>query len=856
MVTLTCPNPEDLRSFHLGMLDERRELEVLDHLNACQTCEDTVANLEGTVDSLIAAVRNSAESESSAYEDRPALQQALVEIEGLIDQPVSPDTKQADEASPVTERIRDYELLETLGEGGMGTVYRARHTRLDRQVALKLLPARRLRDNAAVARFEREMKAIGRLDHPTIVRATDAGDVDGTHFLAMDYVEGIDLSKLVRLVGPLDVASACEIVRQAAIGLDYAHQQDLIHRDVKPSNLMLTLRGEVRILDLGLALFGAASEAVDDLTTVGQLMGTLDYMAPEQGDNSHDVDARADVYSLGATLFKLLTGTAPYETSDRRNPLQKMKALATTDPPPVLSRRADVPPELAAAIDRMLLRDPDERFQSAAEVAAAVASFCESSEIEDLAERGLQLAAPQREAEQSQSRHLAPRDEPLEVSASKRQPAAHAVPSSEQGGVSGNAQPAQQNGSSRGARWLRWSILTTIALFAGVVIWLRTDNGTLLIEADESVPVEIRSGQKVVANETLKVGQNSLTIRSGEYEIVLPKEYDSLKVEDGKFELLRGGTWIARVTKQSDVVQSATPASRWSSLPERSSAIDSVLPSNNPFAPAGSGADSPARQAGPTGLPRFELETTLCEIDQQAIRDGVTGPPLLSPRSALEILDPIVSDAFLYPHQEFQDQPLPAFVLYRSRENVTQVLHAPPLNKCVRKVNAPTKSEHDPEPEAGSGAYTDADGSFMTSDGSRYSRRLAPSLNAAGQMSLALEFERVLRIGEPRADERTDRKTFLVDPLREGETLIVLEVDPNADKVWLFLIKPVDTRNGLLASASGSVLPSSVPSSNDPFAPPFPSNDPFAPAGSDAQVPVPTGPVTPAVRYRSGSPSH
>ena len=227
MVTSTCPQPDVLRSFHLGMLDERGELDVLDHLNACQACEDTVANLEGTDDSLVAAVRKSAESESSVSEDRPALQQALAEIEGLIDSPVPSDAKLKDAPSPVSERIRDYELLGTLGEGGMGTVYRARHTRLDRQVALKLLPARRLRDNAAVARFEREMKAIGRLDHPTIVRATDAGDVDGTHFLAMDYVEGIDLSKLVRLVGPLDVASACEIVRQAAIGLDYAHQQDL-----------------------------------------------------------------------------------------------------------------------------------------------------------------------------------------------------------------------------------------------------------------------------------------------------------------------------------------------------------------------------------------------------------------------------------------------------------------------------------------------------------------------------------------------------------------------------------------------------------------------------------------------------
>ncbi len=790
MVTLTCPNPEDLRSFHLGILDERRELEVLDHLNACQTCEDTVANLEGTADSLIAAVRTSAAADSSVSEDRPALQQALAEIEGLIDQPVSRDAKQESEASPVTERIRDYELLGTLGEGGMGTVYRARHTRLGRQVALKLLPARRLRDNAAVARFEREMKAIGRLDHPTIVRATDAGDVDGTHFLAMDYVEGIDLSKLVRLVGPLDVASACEIVRQAAIGLDYAHQQNLIHRDVKPSNLMLTLRGEVRILDLGLALFGAASEALDELTTVGQLMGTLDYMAPEQGDNSHDVDARADVYSLGATLFKLLTGSAPYDSPGTRTPLAKMKALATIDAPSVAERRSELPAELVAVVDRALLRNVDDRFLSAKDLADSLQPFCQGHVLSDLAECGQNLAT-QAEKEIVLPPSLPPFVSREDVSPPRETPEAQLRVANNEGGL--------------GRKLARWTLIP-LTLLAGIMIWLQTDNGTLLIEADESVPIEIRRTGKPAQRETLKVGQNSLTISSGDYEIVLPKEYDSLKVENGKFELSRGGTWIARVTKQPDTPVLASSSTQ----PEKTSASVSVLPSpvpssNDTFAPPLPSND-PFAPAFPAE--RFELETTVWEIDQKAIREGVTGPPLLSPRSALELLDPIVLGDFKYPHEEFRDQPLPPFVLYRTGENVAQVLTAPPLIKCVRKVRTtPTKSEHDPEPEAGRGAYTDADAGFMTSDGSRYNRRLAPSLNAAGQMTLTLEFERALRIGEPGAEGRTRRKTFAVDPLREDETLVVLEVDPEADKVWLWEIKPGQNGRKLLARSVSATLP-------------------------------------------------
>ena len=538
MMTSICPDREDLRSFHLGLLDERREQEVLDHLNDCQSCEDTVASLEGTADSLMVAVRSSAASASNNNSDRPALQRALSDIENLIDPSIDhakSSRRRPESEPPVSERIRDYELLGTLGEGGMGTVYRARHTRLDRQVALKLLPARRLRDQAAVVRFEREMKAIGRLDHPTIVRATDAGDVDGTHFLAMDYVEGIDLSKLVRLVGPLDIASACEIVRQAAIGLDYAHQQELIHRDVKPSNLMLTLHGDVRILDLGLALFGAASEALDELTTVGQLMGTLDYMAPEQGDNSHDVDARADVYSLGATLFKLLTGTAPYDAPNCRTPLAKMKALATIDAPSVAERRPDLPGELIAIIDRTLARNVQDRFTTAKDLADALLPFGEGHVLHDLAECGRNLAT-QEDRQISSPPTLPPFIQRADM------PAADS-------NVRGMSH-SRSGSPGRGRKLAKWMIVPLI-LLAGVVIWIRTDNGTLIVESSEpDLPIEIRSGGEFHSSETLSVGKNELTIRSGTYEIVLPKEYDSLKVENNVFTLERSGKWLAKISKR------------------------------------------------------------------------------------------------------------------------------------------------------------------------------------------------------------------------------------------------------------------------------------------------------------------
>lgn len=535
-----CVEPDELRAFSLGQVDDDRFEQIQAHLVECASCEDTVAAFDDTADSLIASVRAAAGSAAADAEiaggevagrlsesahDSGVLKDALSRVLGQMPPPSEQDGN-GDAASQVVERIRDYELVEQLGAGGMGTVYRALHTRLEREVALKLLPARRLRDTAAVARFEREMKAIGRLDHPAIVRATDAGVVDGTHFLAMDYVEGIDLSKLVRLNGPLDVASACEVIRQAAVGLQYAHEQELIHRDVKPSNLMLDRRGEVRILDLGLALFGAASEAVDELTTVGQLMGTLDYMAPEQGDNSHDVDARADVYSLGATLFKLLTGTAPYESSERRTPLSKMKALATIDAPSLANRSEGLPDELIAIVDRALSRDASDRFASAAEFASAVEPFCDPHQLVELAERGLELAADAI-PEPHLPAIIPPFVHRVETTQKDRQP------------------PRSRNFGSTLIRWL----MLPAMLLAGYAIWLTTDTGTIHIQcADDNVPIEIRSGDEVVRKQTLSVGQNEVTIRSGRYEIALPKNYDTLKVEDSRIELIRGGVEYASIT--------------------------------------------------------------------------------------------------------------------------------------------------------------------------------------------------------------------------------------------------------------------------------------------------------------------
>lgn len=287
-------------------------------------------------------------------------------------------------ASP--ERLGEYSLLEPLGRGGMGVVHKARHSRLDRVVAIKILPAHLTGDTAAVSRFEQEMRAVGRLDHPNVVRATDAGEASGQHYLAMEYVDGVDVGKLLKKHGRLPLAESCEIIRQAAIGLQHAFEHDLVHRDIKPSNLMLSRAGTVKLLDLGLARVFREGAVEDDLTHTGQIIGTFDYMAPEQSDNSRGVDIRADIYSLGCTLFALVAGAPPFSGEAYRSVRGKLKAHAETPPPNLHSIDPELPERFAAVTSRMLAKRPEDRYATPLDVATALAPFAKGADLLSLLE--------------------------------------------------------------------------------------------------------------------------------------------------------------------------------------------------------------------------------------------------------------------------------------------------------------------------------------------------------------------------------------------------------------------------------------------------------------------------------------
>jgi serine/threonine protein kinase len=264
-------------------------------------------------------------------------------------------------------RIGNYDVLDRLGAGGMGTVFKARHRRMKRIVALKVLSRTLASDESFVQRFQREVETIACFTHPNIVMAYDADEAEVGHFLAMEYVEGEDLASLLQKRGPLSVAVAVDCVLQAARGLEYAHNRGIIHRDIKPANLLRDRAGTVKVTDLGLARLAntAGSAGAGSITQAGSILGTVDYMPPEQAIDSTEIDHRSDIYSLGATLHFLLLGRPPYQGESLMAIMFKHKLDAI---PSLSKSRQEVPEELDAAFQRMMAKEPADRFQTMTEV--------------------------------------------------------------------------------------------------------------------------------------------------------------------------------------------------------------------------------------------------------------------------------------------------------------------------------------------------------------------------------------------------------------------------------------------------------------------------------------------------------
>ena len=279
-------------------------------------------------------------------------------------------------------RLGKYKLMGHLGTGGMSTVYLAEHSVMERLVAVKVLPKRYIENPNYLDRFKREARAVAALDHPNIVRAYDIDQDGKTHYIVMEYVEGRDLQRIVMQDGRLDPLDAADYIAQAALGLQHAHEAGLIHRDVKPANCLVDKRRTLKLLDLGLAKFSEDQHPSISAVHEDSVVGTADYLAPEQARNSQTVDVRADIYGLGCTLYFCLTGNPPFPEGTITQRLLKHQNEA---PPSIFEKRPDAPPALVSICERMMAKSAEDRMQTATDVGQALRDW--------LATRGRKLSA-------------------------------------------------------------------------------------------------------------------------------------------------------------------------------------------------------------------------------------------------------------------------------------------------------------------------------------------------------------------------------------------------------------------------------------------------------------------------------
>lgn len=364
-----------------GRLPADRFERLMLHLDDCQTCQQRVSASDPH-DSFAGVLAAGAKENHD-----PILAEA--DCQAAIFHAAAPSATRMDRVLPPIEMLGAYRLIRPLGRGGMGAVYLAQHGRLRKHVAIKLLPRQFGFDATWIGRFEREMQAVANLSHRGIVTATDAGDVDGWHYLVMEYLDGLDLAAIIGRVGPIDAGVAASVMRDVCDALASVHQAGLVHRDIKPSNIMLTRDGSVKLLDLGLVLDQKASIADLRLTTVGHVIGTLAFAAPEQLSDQSAVDARVDLYAVGVTLFQLVTGRTPHSTQHGIAPLVIEK---TSKPAASLRSLApDAPVLLDELVRELLERDPADRPARAEDVARRLNALATDGKVKSLVGRATRV---------------------------------------------------------------------------------------------------------------------------------------------------------------------------------------------------------------------------------------------------------------------------------------------------------------------------------------------------------------------------------------------------------------------------------------------------------------------------------
>ena len=348
------------------MTQEQQELET--HIGQCSTCCELLETISETHDddTLIGALRQ--------FDTSMDLKSGGSTSSSNLELPITPDE--------LLEHPR-YEVMEHIGTGGMGQVFRAKHRIMDREVAIKVIKRQFMNDETTLKRFENEIKAAAKLNHPSIVSSFDAEVESNINLLVMEYVDGKKMSDLVALKKQLSIRHACHFARQIAQGLQHAMEQGLTHRDIKPQNLLVTSEGVVKIMDFGLAKFASETLGEDEesLTLEGESFGTPDYVAPEQVRNAKSADIRADIYSLGCTLYFMLTGRKVFPAGSVG---EKLAAHLEKIPDPIGVVRKDLPMDLCAVIEKMMHKDVEQRYQTPEEVASDLKPWCKKETVEEI----------------------------------------------------------------------------------------------------------------------------------------------------------------------------------------------------------------------------------------------------------------------------------------------------------------------------------------------------------------------------------------------------------------------------------------------------------------------------------------
>jgi serine/threonine protein kinase len=530
---LLHPNAERLAAYQARLLSSEDAARVAAHLRSCPSCVQLLQASE--------AVTLTSEQQPSTATEMTAPPVA----------PLAPDASSLSQVPASLANHPRYRVLQLLGSGGMGSVYKAEHRIMERLVALKIVNPRFLGNPDGIRRFHQEVKAAARLNHPHIVTAHDAEQAGDLHFLVMEYVDGISLDQVVAKRGPLPLAHACEYIRQAALGLQHAFENGMVHRDIKPHNLILAPKGRIKILDFGLARFVSESGGGPKLTAADVVMGTPDYIAPEQAIDAHKADIRADIYSLGCTFYQLLSGQLPFP---EETVVQKILGHMERSPPPVRDFRDDVTPELACVLGKMMAKDPAERYQTPMEVARALGPFAKQTtpvtkNIETPAASDAPTLVPRRSKATIEAIPLAGEKR---VERAARLPERVASTRPRRRGRKHDKSGRRRNWGNIARLTILLLVLAMLLGFAAYRVTINrgiTDEGELIIVAAgvDAELVVTQGGRQVTIIDTRTT--NKVWLKSGEYEVALKPDAKGVFLPTTRYTVSRGDKQFVVVEK-------------------------------------------------------------------------------------------------------------------------------------------------------------------------------------------------------------------------------------------------------------------------------------------------------------------